>query len=473
MKFTISDLWRATGTVDRGTYAAVGLIAFAIKYNLDRLVAHFGFHRYWDLFSYWAPLRKVEQIQQLSAADARFLAVMVALALPFIWMGVALTLKRLRSAGWPAGLVILFFVPFLNLPFLLSLFLVPERSPEQRQDSLSRNSQPTRILPESAIGSAALSLLITVPAGYAMGALGVSYLGNYGWGVFVAIPFTMGFVAAWIYELRRPQTAVGDVGVALLSVCLLGAALFALAAEGLVCILMAMPLALPLAAFGGAIAHALRKGWRNEAPAWMGALLLLAPGVQWMEHAVATRPPVYEVRTAIDVQAPPEVVWKQVVTFTEIPPPTELMFRAGIAYPIRAEMIGSGPGAERHCVFSTGSFVEPIQIWDAPRQLKFSVTSNPAPLEEWSPYARIEPRHLHGYLLSEGGQFLLTPLPGGRTRLEGTTWYQHGLWPAAYWHVWSDVVIHRIHLRVLRHIREEAEKTVTKNPTLTSQKTRG
>jgi hypothetical protein len=190
----------------------------------------------------------------------------------------------------------------------------------------------------------------------------------------------------------------------------------------------------------------------------MGALLLLAPGVQWIEHAVATRSPVYEVRTAIDVQAPPEVVWKQVVAFTEIPPPTELMFRAGIAYPIRAEMIGSGPGAERHCVFSTGSFVEPIQIWDAPRQLKFSVTSNPAPLEEWSPYARIEPRHLHGYLLSEGGQFLLTPLPGGGTRLEGTTWYQHGLWPAAYWHVWSDAVIHRIHLRVLRHIREEAER---------------
>jgi len=190
----------------------------------------------------------------------------------------------------------------------------------------------------------------------------------------------------------------------------------------------------------------------------MGALILLAPGVQWIEHAVAARPPLYEVRTAIDVQAPPEVVWQQVVAFTEIPPPTELIFRAGIAYPIRAEMLGSGPGAERHCVFSTGSFVEPIQIWNPPRQLKFSVSSNPPPLEEWSPYSHIEPPHLHGYLLSEGGQFLLTPLAGGGTRLEGTTWYQHGLWPAAYWRLWSDAVIHRIHLRVLRHIQEEAEK---------------
>src|SRR5450755_3794492 len=108
----------------------------------------------------------------------------------------------------------------------------------------------------------------------------------------------------------------------------------------------------------------------------------------------------------------------------------------------------------RYCVFSTGAFVEPIQVWDEPRRLKFSVTSNPPPLEEWTPYAYIEAPHLHGFPLSEGGQFLLTPLPNGGTRLEGTTWYHHGLWPAAYWQLWSDAIIHRIHLRVLRHLRD-------------------
>jgi hypothetical protein len=120
-------------------------------------------------------------------------------------------------------------------------------------------------------------------------------------------------------------------------------------------------------------------------------------------------------------------------------------------------MIGTGVGAERHCVFFTGAFVGPIQIWDEPRQLKFSVTSNPAPMEEWTPYSHIEPPHLHGFLLSEGGQFLLTPLPNGGTRLEATTWYQHGLWPVSYWKLWSDAIIHRIHLRVLGHIQQEVE----------------
>jgi hypothetical protein len=86
------------------------------------------------------------------------------------------------------------------------------------------------------------------------------------------------------------------------------------------------------------------------------------------------------------------------------------------------------------------------------------VAANPAPMQEWSLYSAIRPRHLHGFLVSRRGQFLLSPLPGGRTRLEGTTWYQHGLWPGGYWRLWSDAIIHRIHLRVLRHVKQLAEK---------------
>jgi hypothetical protein len=164
------------------------------------------------------------------------------------------------------------------------------------------------------------------------------------------------------------------------------------------------------------------------------------------------------VRTAIEVNAPPEKVWNQVVAFAEIPPPKELLFRAGIAYPMRAEISGHGVGAVRHCVFSTGPFVEPIEVWDEPRLLQFGVTANPAPLNEISPHGNIQPPHLHGYFVSEKGQFSLTALPGGRTRLEGTTWYQHTMWPAGYWHLWSDYIIHKIHLRVLEHIRVAVEE---------------
>jgi uncharacterized membrane protein YhaH (DUF805 family) len=462
MKITFADLWRSDGTIDRGTYALVGLVGFALKHNLDRLVATYFFHRPWGLFNYWVPLRDVARITALRSGDAVFLETMVALALPFVWIGVALTIKRLRSAGLPSQLVLLFFVPFLNLLFFLLLCLVPARnSVAERKTTWPESSSFARIIPDSAVGSAAISLLFTVPAGLAMAVIGTQVLRNYGWGLFVALPFTMGFAAALIYGLRQPRSLGSCVGVACLSISLLGLALLALAVEGIVCLVMAMPVALPLAAIGGSFAYLVqRRRWLHQGtPAFLGVLLIFAPAVQWTEQVAALLPPVYEVRSTIDIQATPQQVWRQVVAFTEIPPPKEWMFRAGIAYPIRAEIMGNGPGAERHCVFSTGAFVEPIEIWDEPRRLKFSVTSNPAPMEEWTPYSHIEPPHLHGFLVSNGGQFLLTPLPSGGTRLEGTTWYRHTLWPASYWRLWSDSIIHQIHLRVLRHIRDEAENS--------------
>jgi hypothetical protein len=453
------ELLRPRGTIDRGTYAVIGVVGFALKHNLDRVVASAFFHRTWGLFNYWVPMRDVARITDLRSGDAMFLETMVALAFPFVWVGVVLTMKRLRSAHLPAPLVALFFVPFLNLLFFLLLCLLPARDPlatETRGGLVA-----TRIVPESAVGSAAISLLVTVPVGMGMYWLGVNVLQNYGWGLFVAVPFTMGFGAALIYGLRQRRSLKSCVGVGCLSAALLGFALLALALEGVGCLIMAMPITLPLAAFGGACGYLVQRGrWvGGEAPAYLGLLLVFVPGVQWLEHVAARQAPTLVVQSSIDIQAPPETVWKQVIAFTEIPPPEEWFFRAGIAYPIRAEMLGSGPGAERHCVFSTGAFVEPIEVWDEPRLLKFSVTSNPPPMEEWSPYSHIEPPHLRGFLVSEEGQFLLTPLPDGGTRLEGTTWYRHGLWPTRYWQLWSDAIIHQIHMRVLKHIKDEAEKT--------------
>jgi len=463
VKTSFRSWLRPSGTIRRGRYAVIGLLGFAVKHNLDRALATLVFHRDWSLFNYWIPLRETVRITALQPDQARFLGTMLALSLPFIWIGVTLTMQRLRSAGLSPYLVCFFFIPFLNLLFFLVLCIVPERPDESQQD-LARfpPSGPGRAnwLPASALGSAAAAILIVVPTGLGIALLGAQILKNYGWGLFVALPYCMGFTATLIYGARRPRTLLESTGVACLSVLVLGGLLLGLAFEGAICLLMAAPLAVPLAIFGGFCAHRMqrRRSLQADAAAFLGVLLIVSPGTEWVEHVVARPAPVFVVRSSIDVQANPEEVWRKVVAFSEIEPPTEWLFRAGIAYPVRAKISGTGVGAERRCIFSTGAFVEPIQVWDEPRLLKFSVTSNPAPMEEWTPYSHIEPPHLHGFLVSEGGQFQLTPLPGGGTRLEGTTWYRHGLFPAAYWRLWSDAIIHRIHMRVLTHIRDEAER---------------
>jgi hypothetical protein len=282
---------------------------------------------------------------------------------------------------------------------------------------------------------------------------------TYGWGLFVGLPFCLGLFAVLLHSYREPRSYSECVLMAVLPVFLLATILLLLAIEGLICILMAAPIALVMALLGGSLGFVIQAAhWgRRNAPAILSMAVLLTPGFYGVEHLTRPQAGVFEVKSDIEISAPPEKVWQKVVAFTEIPPPQEILFRAGIAYPIRAEITGHGPGAIRHCVFSTGPFVEPIVVWDEPHLLRFSVTVNPAPLNELTPYGHIEPRHLHGYFESHQGQFQLTELPGGRTRVEGTTWYSHSMWPETYWHWWSDYVIHGIHMRVLKHIRIEAE----------------
>jgi len=78
-------------------------------------------------------------------------------------------------------------------------------------------------------------------------------------------------------------------------------------------------------------------------------------------------------------------------------------------------------------------------------------------MTELSIYSNVRPRHLDGYLQPVRGEFRLIPLPGGRTRLEGSTWYTLRVFLEGYWSVFGDALIARIHHRVLAHIRNGAE----------------
>lgn len=129
------SFWKFNGKIDRRTYAIVGLVAFFLKENLDRVVAGIYFHRAWNIFHYWMPLNSTASIRSLPQGDARFIAAMVALALPFIWLGVAMTVRRLRDIGQPVWLVVLFFMPYINLLFFAVLCVLPTREQPPRTES--------------------------------------------------------------------------------------------------------------------------------------------------------------------------------------------------------------------------------------------------------------------------------------------------------------------------------------------------
>jgi hypothetical protein len=287
-------------------------------------------------------------------------------------------------------------------------------------------------------------------------AVGTLWMGSYGCVLFIFMPVAMGFVSALVLE--NPENLSDRALAAFLSLVIAGTGLLGVGVEGMICLVMASPLAFGLSIAGAAFATELRRSRRRETRFSLLLLLVLSsPLLMGAEAALDLEDPVFPVSTSVEVDAPPEVVWKNVVSFSELPPPDDWLFHAGIAHPLRAEIRGTGVGAVRYCVFSTGAFVEPITVWDEPRRLAFTVTENPPAMRELSPWGDIHPPHLEGFLVSHRGEFRLEPLPGGRTRLVGTTWYEHGLRPVWYWRLWSDWILHRIHRRVLDHVAHLSE----------------
>ena len=445
-------LFSFAGTISRGEYVAVAVVGAIVKHGVD-IVAARALGRDWGPLNYLLPLGVPLKIGSASAADLRFIAIMTLVSVPFAWVGLAITARRFRTLGWPAWLIVLFFVPAANVVCFALAAAWPERTGGDDAGTLRLE----RFVPADPLGAAMVALVVTTVLGVVLVPLATIALQSYGWGLFCALPFVQGAVAAYINRLHGPRPVVTSMAVAVLSEALTVAALLAFALEGVLCIAMAIPIALVFCIAGAAFGHAIGSGASRPSAAALMLCVACAPAIMGAEAFAQRTAPVYAIATSIDVDAPPAAVWRHVVAFPPLAPPGEIAFRAGVAYPLGARIVGTGVGAVRFCTFSTGSFVEPITAWEPGRRLAFSVTRNAPPMREWSPYGPIDTPHLHGYMQSRRGEFDLEALPHGRTRLTGRTWYQHHLWPAAYWALWSDAIVHQIHGRVLRHIKKLSE----------------
>lgn len=433
--------------VDRVTYAVSGLGLALVKYGVEAALFWFLASAVFTPWDFLNPLLGAREAI-LRPAPVWLPAVIYLWTLPFLWIAVSMSIRRAADAGTSPWLGFVVLIPIMNLALMLVLCLFPSVS-----DNLWRFSRMTcKERPLHAALSVGFSLIV----GGIMVVTSVYVLSSYGASLFLGTPILMGASAAYLYDRSAPGSFVTSALVGAASALAGSAAMLLFAMEGVVCLVMALPLAMPVAALGGLLGKAIADASRRPVVEVAAALMLLplwATGESWLAKA-----PERIVLTAVEINAPPETVWNNVVAFPDLPRQRAWYFTLGIACPERAQIFGSGVGAIRHCEFTTGTFVEPITAWDEPRRLAFDVTEQPPPMFELSPYRNVHPPHLDGFLRSTRGEFRLIALAERRTRLEGRTWYHSEMYPQWYWPLWSDLLIHRIHERVLMHIRRLSEE---------------
>ena len=446
------SLWFSlSAPATRTQYIVTGFSLMLFKYACEALLIFLTTGNHYPITTFLSPILK-ERSEVMANMSQILPWILFLWTIPFLWISIAMSVRRSVATTGSSFLGLLILVPIINFATMFLLCVLPDKKTRPRP-----NEAPiAKALPSNRVRSAISGMFISIAGSLVLYALSVTVFQSYGILLFFGMPVLIGVVTSYMFNRQALQPLGQSVIVAELGILLCSGALLIFAVEGVICIAMLYPLAAIIVIIGAMIGRSMAATQATGSHVTMSLLCLLPllAGADILDKET----PVYEVISTVVVDAPPEAVWPNVVGFSELDAPPAWYFELGIAYPLRATIDGEGVGAIRHCEFSTGAFVEPITVWDKPNRLAFDVTEQPRAMNELSPYRHVHPPHLDGYLNCQRGEFRLKRLPGNRTLLEGSTWYEFKMYPQGYWTLWSDTSIHLIHERVLNHIKKLSEQ---------------
>jgi hypothetical protein len=235
-----------------------------------------------------------------------------------------------------------------------------------------------------------------------------------------------------------------------------GIALILAALEGLICIVLASPLAAGVALIGGLLGRSIALATRRP-PRQMAPALAILPLLFALEHAFQPATSFNTIQS-ITIAAPAEAVWRSVLHMERIDEPLALPYRFGVAYPVRGEVLGEGVGALRRGEFSTGTAIERVTEWTPNRRLAFVVETDIPAMHELSPYEHVHAPHVIGYFTTRTTSFELTPR-NGAVELTLRSSHEIRLDPLLYWMPFARWMIAENNARVLAHVKRQAEGT--------------
>jgi hypothetical protein len=447
----VNSPFRLQGTMARAPYIAMSIALVLLQYVVQGVV--FAVH-YGSASEFWNPwmvlpvsITRLQIWFQPRWKNEQWLLIPVLLVhATLVWLLLAAAIRRARSTGRSLLKASMVIVPFIQLAIIVWLSCAAD------SDAPRAQARPDRVPPHVALKGVAAGVILTLLL-VAMSAL---VFRKYGSLLFLASPFLVGFVTAFIGNRH------GDVGPKattrlVWAACFLGGVgLLAIAIEGIVCLAMASPLIAIFAWLGGLAGRAVAlkgPGGGRRGTAMSVALLPL-----FLAFDLVAPPRVaFENVESIEVAASDRAVWEAIVHMGSIAKPPAALFRWGLAYPMGGTLHAEGVGAIREGMFSTGVSYERVTEWEPGRRLSFIVLDDPPTMSELSPYRNVNAPHVDGYFRTVDTRLTITPLANGNMRLSSATAHELHLRPAFYWLPIAKWAIHKNKMRVLAHIAQQAE----------------
>ena len=99
--------------VPRRTYLLTGLLLAALKFGIDTGIVYAFTRKTWSPLGYLVPSLALRR-EAVGSAPAGMYMLLALTALPFLWIGLSMSVRRAADAGLPPWLGLGFVVPLLN-----------------------------------------------------------------------------------------------------------------------------------------------------------------------------------------------------------------------------------------------------------------------------------------------------------------------------------------------------------------------
>jgi len=233
-----------------------------------------------------------------------------------------------------------------------------------------------------------------------------------------------------------------------------------LSIEGVLCMVMALPIFLILAGIGGCLGLLSRRRHAGKAraggiTAMLALPYLLAPVEQRIMPPVELR----RVENVLVIRAPPAVVWREIKSVRAIDAgelPFHLAHLIGLPRPLEATLSRDGVGGIRHAKFERGlEFRETISDWQPERRLSFTIAAEPAPATALDEHVAVG----GAYFDVLDGSYELEPRADGSTLLKLTSHQRLSTHFNFYARLWTDFIMFDLQSAIMDVIRKRCEQS--------------